>query len=187
MAGDASLGRMARYVALLRGIGPTEPNMRNEKLRSVFDRLGFGNVQTVISSGNVLFEADRQRSGALEARIEEAVQDQLGFKSATNIRTENQLRRLEAQDPFKGMEHTPTSSLNVTFLKHRPRTNLSFPHRVANRDYVILGLYDRAIFSFTKLSPGKTTDLMTWLDRQFGKEITTRTWRTVQRILKRWS
>jgi uncharacterized protein (DUF1697 family) len=54
-----------KYVALLRGIGPSNPNMRNEKLRGVFEKLGFDNVQTVISSGNVLFQTptkDMKRS-----------------------------------------------------------------------------------------------------------------------------
>ena len=37
-----------RYVALLRGIGPTNPNMRNEKLRGFFEVLVFEDVQTVI-------------------------------------------------------------------------------------------------------------------------------------------
>lgn len=41
-----------KYVALLRGIAPTNPNMRNDKLREVFEKPGFKNVQTVISSGN---------------------------------------------------------------------------------------------------------------------------------------
>jgi hypothetical protein len=42
-----------RYVALLRGIMPTNPNMKGEKLKAVFEGLGFSNVHTVIASGNV--------------------------------------------------------------------------------------------------------------------------------------
>ncbi len=52
---------MVRYVALLRGMGPANPNMRGEKLRKVFEGLGFENVRTVLASGNVLFES-RSRS-----------------------------------------------------------------------------------------------------------------------------
>ncbi|MGH2757636.1 MAG: DUF1697 domain-containing protein [Actinomycetota bacterium] len=48
---------MGRFVALLRGIGPLNPNMRNEKLREVFVGLGFENVRTVITTGNVLFDS----------------------------------------------------------------------------------------------------------------------------------
>ena len=32
--------------------------------------------------------------------------------------------------------------------------------------------------------PGKTPDVMRWLDRTHGKDITTRTWLTVQRIVR---
>jgi len=32
-----------KYVALLRGIRPSVPNMRNEKLRELFEKLGFEN------------------------------------------------------------------------------------------------------------------------------------------------
>ena len=59
-----------RYVALLRGIGPANPNMRNEKLRGVLEELGLANVASVISSGNLLFDtedgaADRHPDGSL--------------------------------------------------------------------------------------------------------------------------
>lgn len=48
---------MTQYAAFLRGVAPTSPNMHNKKLRSVFEGLGFTNVTTVISSGNIIFES----------------------------------------------------------------------------------------------------------------------------------
>jgi len=63
---------MATYVALLRGITPSNPNMRNEELRSVFGDIGFENVQSVISSGNILFETGRNLE-ELESTIEKAL------------------------------------------------------------------------------------------------------------------
>ena len=61
-----------RYVALLRGIGPTNRNMRNERLRGVAEGLGLRDVGTVISSGNLVFDADPADVSELEARFEEA-------------------------------------------------------------------------------------------------------------------
>ena len=63
---------MTNYVALLRGIGPLNPNMRNEKLREVFEKLGFKTVRTVISSGNVLFQGPPQSTAKLEAILEKS-------------------------------------------------------------------------------------------------------------------
>ena len=100
--------------------------MRNEKLRGVFQKLGYQNVQTVISSGNVLFESPSRDVKALEAAIEEAIQSQLGFTSTTIIRNHQQLRRFVDDRPFGSIEETPTSRLNVSFLKEKRRTNLQF-------------------------------------------------------------
>ena len=175
---------MTKYVALLRGIGPGNPNMRNDKLRGVFEKLDFANVQTVISSGNVVFESPSRHVRKLEESIERALPEELGFKSTTIIRSQGQLQELIDRNPFKGMNHSQRSSLNVTFLKKKTNVDLKFPHKVDNRDYTLLGMYNGAICSVIDLTSSKTPDLMLWLEKKFGKEITTRTWKTVERILK---
>jgi uncharacterized protein (DUF1697 family) len=175
---------MTRYVALLRGIAPTNPNMRNDKLRGVFENLGLENVKTVISSGNVIFESPSRSVKKLEETIEATLPEELGFKSTTIIRSQGQIQKLVDEDPFRGMTHSQTSSLNVTFLKKKRSTEIKFPHKIDNRDYELLGMYDGAICSVIDLTSAKTPDLMIWLEKQFGKEITTRTWKTVERILK---
>jgi uncharacterized protein (DUF1697 family) len=154
---------MTKYVALLRGIGPLNPNLRNEKLRGVFENLGFTNVQTVMSSGNVLFDTNSKDMKALEAAIEKALPAQLGFTSTTIIRSREQLQKLVDKNPFRGLEDAPKSRLNVTFLKNPPKAKLKFPYRPENNTYELLDLYDRAICSVIDLTGAKTPDLMSWL------------------------
>jgi len=175
---------MTKYVALLRGIAPTNPNMRNDKLRGLFEKLGFSNVQTVLSSGNVLFESSSKSAKKLEGIIEKALPEHLGFKSTTLIRSQKQLQKLVDKKPFKKMEHSQRSSLNVTFLKKKIHSDKKFPYKVENRDYTLLSMDDGVVCSVTDLTSAKTPDLMFWLEKTFGKEITTRTWKTVERILK---
>jgi len=174
---------MTEYVALLRGISPLNPNMRNEKLPGVFSRLGFKNVRTVITSGNVLFETDARNMRLLEMSIEKALPEQLGFTSTVIIRSRKQLQELASRDPFKGIEDTPSSRLNVTFLKNPSGAKLKFPSRAKDGTYSLLGMYSGAICSVIDLTGSKTPDLMVWLEKQFGKQITMRTWKTVGRIL----
>lgn len=178
---------MTKYVALLRGIAPTNPNMRNDKLRRVFEKLGFANVKTVVSSGNIVFESPSRSVRKLEDRIEEALPKELGFKSTTIIRSQKQFQQLVDKNPFKSREHSQKSSLNVTFLKKKRKTAKKLPYEKDNRDYTLLGMYDGAICSVIDLTSAKTPDLMVWLEKKFGKEITTRTWKTVERILKAMS
>ena len=176
---------MPSYVAFLRGIGPSHPNMRNEKFRQLFEKLGFDNVRTVITTGNVLFDSSSTAMRRLETQIEEAIPERLGFTSTTIVRSKNQLQKLVDSDPFGGVEHGRNSNLNVTFLKKSPRSDLKYPHTPDGRDYTILGIEGREVFSVIDLTSERTPDVMTWLEKEFGKEITTRTYKTVQKVLAR--
>ena len=156
------------------------PNMRNEKLRGIFEELGFTNVKTVISSGNVLFESPEKDSAKLEDRIEAALPEKLGFTSTTIIRSQNDLKELVVANPFAGYEHGWKTSLNVTFLKHAPE------HRnvLEGRGFTIADVFNREVCSVIDLTAAKTPDFMAKAEKTFGKQITTRTWKTVERIIK---
>jgi uncharacterized protein (DUF1697 family) len=144
------------------------PNMKGEKLKGVFESLGFKNVQTVIASGNVVFDLPRQQAGslkstaALEKKIEAALPKQLGFTSTTIIRSQQELEKLVKKNPFKGVKDEKPNYLLVTFFKDRTKKELC---------------------TVIKLTEGKTPDFMSKVEREHGKAITSRTWKTVHRIL----
>jgi uncharacterized protein (DUF1697 family) len=147
---------MTSYVALLRGIGPLNTNMRNEKLRDVFERLGFENVRTVISSGNVLFQTSAQSTEKLEAIVEKALPKQLRFHSTTIIRNEDEWQRLIYLDPFKNIKEIDRAKPHVTFLKLKPEATQKALR--SGKGYEIVKLFDRAICYTVDLSATKTPD-----------------------------
>lgn len=149
------------YVAFLRGIGPTNPNMRGEKLRRVFEGLGFKNVRTVLASGNVIFQSGSRNAKSLEGSIETALHDRLGFRTTALVRTRDALRALTAPKIFGNKTDTPTTRLNVTFLKKGGQ-----------------------VASVIDLTRTRTPEIMRKLEREHGREITTRTWKTILRILR---
>ena len=174
-----------RYVALLRGIGPLNPNMRNDKLRGVFESLSFHNVQTVISSGNVVFETRTKDVAAMERKIEAAWPSQLGFRSTTIIRSRDQMLDLVASNPFGGRADSPASSLQVTFLKHPPDVELDVPSIAASGGYTIVAADDQAICSVIDTVGSGAAEFMRSVEKMLGKQITTRTWKTVHRIVRK--
>jgi uncharacterized protein (DUF1697 family) len=178
---------MPRYAALLRGIAPSEPNMRNEKLRAVFERLGFQSVGSVLSSGNIVFSSDSADVPALESRIQAALRGDLGIAGGTIIRSIAELQALVERDPFSGLVHGRKTYLTITFLKHASRPAGSRLPRPADPAITVVA-YDataRAVLAVTDTSTPKPPDFMGWIESQYGKDITTRTWLTVQRILAR--
>jgi uncharacterized protein (DUF1697 family) len=174
---------MPAYVAFLRGIGPGNPNMRNDKLRGMFEQVGFQNVRTVISSGNVLFESRSTDIPKLEKTIELAFPKYLGYTTTAIIRSRDELQKLVNQKPFGEREHSPKTSLNITFLKNKATTTWQFPYDGKDNNYTVLDMHDRAVFSVIDITGAKTPELMARLEKEFGKQITTRTWNTVRRVL----
>lgn len=154
---------MTTYAALLRGIMPSNPNMSNEKLRGVFKDLGFSNVQSVISSGNIIFEARAKNIPTLEDRIEKELLKVLGIKSPAFIRSKEELEKMIKKNPFKNASHNPKTYLIVSFLKKKPGE----------------------IFNTVDLTKEKTPDFMKDIENKYSKAVTTRTWKTVERIVKK--
>ena len=177
---------MGSYVALLRGIGPLNPNMRNEKLRGVFEDLGFDNVRTVITTGNVLFESRSAALRRFEAQVEDALPKMLGFSSTTIVRSKKELQDLVGNARLKRLVRAYEKDVDVTFFKRRARVEPLLPYRPGDRDYTIHALDDRTVGSVVEPRGGsKPPDYMQWIEKHFGKEVTTRTYGTVERILKR--
>jgi Uncharacterized protein conserved in bacteria len=152
-----------RYVALLRGIGPTNPNMKGERLKSVFEGIGFKNVHPVIASGNVIFDSSSKNPQLLEDKIEKALPKKLGFNSTTIVRTKEDLEALVKKNPFKGVRDEKPNYLLITFFKNR----------------------NPELCTVIRLTEEKITDFMSRMDREHGKAITSRTWKTIGRILRK--
>lgn len=176
---------MATYVALIRGIGPGDPQKTNKKLCEAMEQMGCMRPTSVISSGNIIFESDEQDTGKLEARIEAGWPELLGFRATTIVKSQRQLQELIDSDLFEGAVHSEGSYLLVTFCKHAPKLAFTLPFQPEGKPYVVVEQYGDALCTITNNTVVKTTDLMTWLERQFGKELTSRTPLTVQRILKK--
>jgi uncharacterized protein (DUF1697 family) len=171
---------MTIYVALLRGIGPMNPNMRPAKLAEAFTKMGFKDVRTVISSGNVVFASSSTSSAALEKKIEKALPELLGFKSTTIVRSQKEIDALIKKNPAKGIVHGKKTYTLVTFLKNHSAKLRTFPKK--GEGYRVLGVYKKEICMVFDLSNARTPDFMLKAEKEFTKDITSRTWKTVERV-----
>jgi len=178
---------MRTYAALLRGIAPSGPNMTNDKLRGVFERLGFAEVASVLASGNLVFRSERTDVKALEQRIEDALVADLAVSSRTIVRDHRDLRALVDSDPFRGMTHGNDTYLTASFLKHPGTDPGVLPERLDPGTRLVR--YDAAagaVLAITdNTAPDRARGFMVWLEASFGKDVTTRSWLTVQRVVRK--
>lgn len=178
---------MINYAAMIRGIGPGDPKKSNESLRSVFESLGFSNVRSVISSGNIIFTSDEKDIAKLEATVEAAWPKQLGFEATTIIRSQAQLQHILDSDPFEGIAHSEGSYQLVTFMKKPAKPAFTLPYQPEGKPYKLVSYNNGVICSTTDNTVVKTSDLMLWLEKNVSKNITSRTPLTLQRIINQMS
>src|SRR5262245_36443679 len=116
---------MPRYVAFLRGVSPM--NAKMPVLKRCFEAAGFSDVRTLLSSGNVVFDARSSPAAALERRAEKAMQAEMGRTFDTIVRSAAYLQAFIEPDPFAEF-HLPSKAKRVvTFLRHAAEPKLSLP------------------------------------------------------------
>ncbi|GIV43789.1 MAG: pyridoxamine 5'-phosphate oxidase [Bacteroidia bacterium] len=167
---------MHRFAAFLRGVSPM--NLKMTDLKQILDAAGFTEVKTILSSGNVAFNATIGDEEALERRIEEHLQRNIGRSFPVTIRSVEHLRKLLAADPFSNYLFPKGAKQVVTFLWHVPDAKLALPIR--HEGVIIHEVQGLEVFTIYVPHP-KGPIFMNLLEKTFGKEQTTRTWETVRK------
>jgi len=109
---------MPHYIAFLRAINVGGHNVKMAQLRTLFEQLGFSNVETFIASGNVIFDSPAMNVQQIEQQIERHLQAALGYAVATFIRSAAELAAVAAYQPFTPAELAAEgNSLYVAFLQ----------------------------------------------------------------------
>jgi uncharacterized protein (DUF1697 family) len=170
---------MRRYVAFLRGVSPL--NVKMPELKRCFEGAGFSNVKTVLSSGNVVFDARASKEAGLERRAEAAMGAVLGRSFFTIVRPIERLQRILKADPYAAFELPQGAKRVVTFLREPRSLRIKVP--VESDGARILRADDREVF--TVYVPGaRGPAFMALIEKTFGVGVTTRTWETVRKCAR---
>ena len=178
MASQKGTGPTRQYAAFLRGVMPT--NAKMPQLKKCFEAAGFTDVRTVLGSGNVVFSTGAGPEEWLERKAEAAMNENLGRVFFTIVRAIDSLRAIVDSNPYASFRLSPGSKQVVTFLRKAHSAKLSLPIEVDGAR--ILCVKDREVFISYVPSP-RGAVFMTLIEKTFGKDLTTRTWDTVKRVV----
>lgn len=151
-------------------------NAKMPELKRAFEAAGFGNVRTLLSSGNVVFDARERSAAAVEKKAEAAMTKELGRSFYTIVRAQDALRELLAGNPFKGISLPSGAKRVITFVREPHGQEISFP--IKRGDARIVGSNGREIFAYYVPGPEGPV-FMALIEKTFGSRVTTRTWETV--------
>lgn len=167
-----------RYAAFLRGVSPM--NAKMPALKDAFEAAGYTGVKTLLSSGNVVFDAPKSPVGSLERKVEAAILEGLGKSFLTIVRPVESLRKLLESDPYRAFKLKSEAKRIVTFVRNPP-TSLKLP--IEQDGARVLRLEGNDLFS-AYLPTDKGPVFMKLIEQAVGKEQTTRTWQTIERVAR---
>jgi uncharacterized protein (DUF1697 family) len=177
---------MRRFAALLRALNVGGHTVTMSRLRSLFEELDFANVETLIASGNVLFDAQDRNTAAIERRIERHLETALGYAVATFLRTPDELTRIATAQPFTARAlAAPGVRLFVAFLgapPPAPARNRALALRAPTDDLTLDG---REIYWLCRVPMNRAAVTGAVLEKALGMPVTVRNVTTVRKLAAR--
>ena len=168
-------------IALLRGINVgTAKRVAMADLRALFEDLGYGDVRTLLNSGNVVFTAPAAATGDPAARIQKALLARTGVEARVLTRTAAELEGVVAKNPLLGVASDPSRHL-VAFLSSTLEESKLKP--LLARDWGAERGAGGPGVAYLWLPGGiLQSPLGRALERAMGDRVTSRNWATVLKL-----
>jgi uncharacterized protein (DUF1697 family) len=170
-------------IALLRGINiGSRQRVSMPELRALLEGLGYGDVRTLVQSGNVVFTS-RAAPATLERKLEKEIAKNLGVDPKVVVRTRDELAAVIEANPFPDTANAP-KNLHVTFLAGEPDADAVGKLEAADFGDDRLAFRGREIYIAYQDGMGRS-ELAKQLGRaKLGVTATDRNWNTVTKLLE---
>jgi uncharacterized protein (DUF1697 family) len=170
-----------RFIAFLRAINVGGHTVTMQRLKTLFEALGFSSVETFIASGNVIFSTRAKDVAALQRKIEGHLLKSLGYEVKTFLRTDAEVAAIARYQPFPAAQLKAAGALSVGFLAEplEPATKKVLLALTSDSD--AFHVHDRELYWLCK---GKQSD-SEFSNVRFEKILRTRaTFRNVNTVVR---
>lgn len=170
-----------QFILFLRGINVGGKQVKMSVLKKILEENGFKNIKTILASGNVIFETENNNIPKLKLKVEDILHNSYTFSIQSIILSSEEFKDIYNQSPFKNISQKSEKKFYVSLFQEKPIIKISLPFKMEN--FSILSMLHNCIYSTVVLSKNfGTVDAMEILEREFGKNITTRNWNTIEKI-----
>jgi uncharacterized protein (DUF1697 family) len=174
---------MPRYLALFGSINVGGNRLTMADLRYAFEREEFENVETVVASGNVLFDFDERPTDGLEELFAHMMRERFDMDSFVAVRTKDEVRSAVENNPFVG--GSEDKFVHTHFLACQPAQErfdkLLRDHEGRGAEKLALGERCLYIDYVDGVADSKLTT--SFIERRLGCRGTARNVRSLARIL----
>ena len=177
---------MPKYVAFLRAINVGGHTVKMDYLRRLFEAMGFSNVETFIASGNVIFDSTSKSTKALERKIEDSLQETLGYRVATFIRTTFELADIANYKPFKASD-LEGNALYIAFIADAPSDEAKQKLLSFTTDIDEFHVAGREVYWLCRKKSSESEFSGALLEKTLGLPTTLRNSTTVKKMASKYS
>jgi uncharacterized protein (DUF1697 family) len=178
---------MSRYIAFVRAINVGGHTVKMDRLRQLFESLGFSNVETFVASGNVIFETSSKDVRTLERKIGKKLHETLGFEVATFIRTDSELLGIANYKPFKKSALDAATALNIAFLAEPLDAKLQQKLMSLKTKIDDFHVYGRELYWLCLRRQSESTFSNAVLEKALGIKSTLRGVNTIKKLAGKYS
>ena len=172
---------MRTKIALLRAVNVGgRGKVAMADLRRLFADLGYENVRTVLQTGNVIFDV----KAGTEAKLEKALEDQLGLKTDVILRSSKEWEAIIAANPCPDAAKASPNHLVLMPLKVRPAQGALEALRAAIMGRETVELDGSQLYITYPDGIGRSKLTLALIERTLGTRGTGRNWNTVLKIGK---
>ena len=172
---------MPKYIALLRGINVGKAKrVAMADLRAAIESLGYGDVRTLLNSGNAVFTSKRALKGMAAEELRAALLKKTGVSSRFTLRSADELRATVEANPLLDVA-TDHTRLFAAFVADADGMKLVKP--VAAQQWkpeaVVIGPGVVYVWSPNGLLESKASVAV---GKALGDGVTVRNWATVMKL-----
>jgi len=171
------------HIALLRAINVAGRNrVSMADLRDLLAELGFANVQSLLQSGNLVFDGRAGTPARLESLLEQAAKDRLQLETAFFVRTAKEWAEIVAGNPFPDEAKLDPAHLVVLLLKGAPDREhvTALETAIFGREVVQAG--GRQLYIVYPDGIGRSRLTNALIEQKLGTQGTARNWNTVLKL-----
>ena len=176
---------MFTCIALLRGINVGGKNIiKMTDLRDCLTSEGFGNVQTYIQSGNVIFQSDKDNRGTLLNKIQSTLRSTFNYHNPVVLIRSKELESIISDAPSGFGEDPENFKYDVLYLKP-PLTAPEAIDEIPVRDNVDLAWEGPRVIYYRRTAEHLTKSMLNKLPaKPVYQQMTIRNWRTTNKIFE---
>jgi uncharacterized protein (DUF1697 family) len=175
--------KLPRYIAFLGSINVGGNRLTMADLRYAFEREDFENIDTVVASGNVLFDYDERPTQGIEDLIAHMMEERFEISTFAAVRSLSEVKESITGNPFAATGDP--AKVHTLFLSNQPDAHVfhQLAEVQATRGPEQLAIGPRSLYINYIEGVGQSRLTNAFIERRLNASGTARNISSLQRIL----